>query len=103
MFGEKFINTVPLKSVLPLLTRFNMKSAEIITERISKEIFSFFDMKAIQEIFNELNDIRIIEIIKKVLYINSYSVPLKSKFDIEDNAMNTDIVIKYVFFLRYCL
>ena len=54
---------MPLKSVLPLFTRFNMKRAEIITERISREIFSFFDMNAIQEIFNELSDIRIIEII----------------------------------------
>lgn len=103
MFGEKFINTVPLKSVLPLLTRFKINSADIIIERISNEIFSFFDMNAIQEIFNELNEISIIEIIKKVLYINSYSVLLKSKFEIEDNAMNTVIVTKYVFFLRYCL
>jgi len=71
-----------------------MKSAEIIIERISSEIFSFLFMNAIHEIFNELNEIRIIEIIKNVLYINSYSVLLKSKFEIADIAINTDIVIK---------
>ena len=67
MDGEKFINIVPLKSVLPLLTRFNIKSDEIIIERMSNEIFSFLDINAIQEIFMELNDIRIMEMIKNVL------------------------------------
>jgi hypothetical protein len=47
--------------------RFRMKSEEIIIERISKEIFSFLDIKAIQEILIELKTISIIEIIKKVL------------------------------------
>lgn len=94
MDGEKLISIVPLKSVLPLLTRFIIKSAEIIIERISKEIFSFLDINAIHEIFKELNEIRIIEMIKNVLYINSYSEPLKSRFEIAANAMKTDIVIK---------
>jgi len=70
-----------------------MKSADIIIERISNEIFSFFDINAIQEILIELKDMRIIEIIKKVLWMNSYSSPLKSKLETDDNTMNTVIVI----------
>jgi hypothetical protein len=71
-----------------------MKRTEIIIERMSREIFSFLDINAIQEIFMELNDISIIEMIKNVLYINSYSEPVKSRLEIAENAMKTVIVIK---------
>jgi hypothetical protein len=85
---------VPLKSVLPLLTRFKINSDEIIIERISRDIFSFFEMKAIHEIFKELNEISTIEMIKNVLKTNSYSVSLKRRFEIAVNPIKTDIVIK---------
>ena len=71
-----------------------MKSAEMIIERINKDIFSFFDMNAIQEILIELKDIRIIDKIKKVLYMNSYFSLMKSRLETADSTINTDIVIK---------
>jgi len=44
-----------------------MKRVDIIIDRTNKDIFSFFEMKAIQEILTELSAIKIIEMIKKVL------------------------------------
>ncbi len=63
----------------------------MIIDKISREIFSFLDINAIQEIFNELKTIRIAVTISKVWFIKSYFSPLNKRLATEVRIKNTTI------------
>jgi hypothetical protein len=80
-----------------------MNKVRMTTERISKRTFSFFDRKAIHEILTELIPIRIMEIIRKVLFMYDKPGNLSKKAVDKYSRKKTVIVLKYMLCSCFCL